>query len=148
MPNKEPSMLVRVVLILLPILVSAGIGINVYNTKEIIAIGRRTQSLEDWREAQNRASVDAAALNKAERESQIKALADATALNKSELDSADEALRVRVMHDVETAASTQRENVLAQLAAIQRDVLRIAIILDLKAKDAATYRQNFQPDIK
>jgi len=46
-----------------------------------------------------------------------------------------EALRMRIMRDVETASSAQRENVLAQLASLQRDIVRIMVLLEIRSNN-------------
>lgn len=117
---KEPALLVRVMLTLLPILIASGIGFNVYLTQQIASLDKRVSSTEGWRDAHE------------------KRVPEILAQIAKERDEADRAYKESTLRQVEAAAAGQRENILAQLASIQRDVLKIAVILDTK-RDVPTW---------
>lgn len=51
---KEPALLVRVMLTLLPILIASGIGFNVYLTQQIASLDKRVTSTESWRDSHDK----------------------------------------------------------------------------------------------
>ena len=126
MPSKE-SWLSRIFPTLITILISSGIGFNVYLTKSLNDLNQRVKPLEEWK-------VD-----------HTKFATDCLVKIAEERDKADEATREKVLREVERAAAIQREGILSQLASIQRDVLRIAVILDLRGSGAAYTPSNGSP---
>ncbi len=128
MPNKEPSMLVRIMLVLLPILIASGIGLNVFQVRQLQSLSERVKSQEDWRKEHTERVPE-----------YMKQIA-------SERDTAIRQAQTDTLREVESKAALQRENVLAQLATMQRDVIRIGVFLELdRSKGAAVLRQNLEP---
>ncbi len=131
MPNKETNRFMewlwRANQILIPMLVAFGIFV----TQKLQDLDRRTASLEQWRlEHLKWAQEQVSAEDKARQ-------------------AADEALRVRVLREIESNAAIQRESILSQLGSISRDVIRLSTYVELRSmKEPTAFKpQNTEPSL-
>lgn len=113
MPTRE-SWWAKVFPALITVLITSGIAFNVYLTKSVNDLLQRVRPLEEWRVDHMQFASDS-----------LKRIAE-------ERDRADDASRERVLREVERSAAIQRESIMAQLAAIQRDVLTIAVTIQAR----------------
>lgn len=90
------------------------IAFCVWVVRESYAQDKRITSVEDWRVMHNTFAEDS-----------LKTIA-------RERDEADARSRESILREVERAASAHREAITAQLAAMQRDLIRIAVTLEMQ----------------
>ena len=119
MPNKD-TWGGRLLIALIVLLSGSAITWNTYLTNSVNRLAERVQPLESWREEYTKFSTAAIAQIAKER------------------DQADDAVREKILREVERNASLQRESIQAQLQSIARDVLKIAVIIDAK-RDVPTW---------
>ena len=119
MPNKD-TWGGRLLIALIALLSGSAITWNTYLTNSVNRLAERVQPLESWREEYTKFSTAAIAQIAKER------------------DQADDAVREKILREVERNASLQRESIQAQLQSIARDVLKIAVIIDAK-RDVPTW---------
>lgn len=99
------------------------IAFCVWVVKENWNQDRRIASVEDWRESHNTFAADS-----------LRTIA-------KERDDADGRNREVILREVERAASVQREAIASQLAAMQRDLIRIAVTLEMqKLREPSAFR--------
>lgn len=75
---KEPSLLVRIMLVLMPILLASGIGLNVYLTQQIAQLDKRVFQQERWVDAHEKRVPELLAQIARERDDADKAFREAT----------------------------------------------------------------------
>ena len=119
MPNKD-TWGGRLLIALIALLSGSAITWNTYLANSVNRLAERVQPLESWREEHTKFSTAAIAQIAKER------------------DQADDAVREKILREVERNASLQRESIQAQLQSIARDVLKIAVIIDAK-RDVPTW---------
>lgn len=98
------------------------IAFCVWVVRESYAQDKRITSVEDWRVMHNTFAEDS-----------LKTIA-------RERDEADARSRESILREVERAASAHREAITAQLAAMQRDLIRIAVTLEMQKREPSSLR--------
>ena len=119
MPNKD-TWGGRLLIALIVLLSGSAITWNTYLASSVNKLSERVQPLESWREEHTKFTADSLIQIAKER------------------DQANDAVREKILREVERNASLQREAIQAQLSSIARDVLRIAVLIDTK-RDVPTW---------
>lgn len=119
MPNKD-TWGGRLLIALIVLLSGSAITWNTYLASSVNKLSERVQPLESWREEHTKFTADSLIQIAKER------------------DQANDAVREKILREVERNASLQREAIQAQLSSIARDVLKIAVLIDTK-RDVPTW---------